>query len=341
MDPVSQGALGAIAGACFARRESLRKAAAIGWAAGMLPDADILISSETDPLLNIEYHRHFSHALIFIPVGALLCAAAVWLLTRRWWRLPFRQVYWFSLAGFATAGLLDACTSYGTRLFWPFSDERVAWNIISIVDPVFTGVMLLALAIAILRKRPGWTRAALAFVSAYLVLGVVQRERTLDLQRQLAGERGHNPLERPTVKPSIGNQVLWRSIYQHGDRYYIDAIRTSLLGRPRFYEGVSVPVLTLEALQDGLPPESVLAGDLERFARFSDGYLAWHPERAGVVGDLRYAALPQSVRPLWGIRVDPEKPDEHVPFEGFRAVDADERTQLLRMLKGEALRSGR
>ena len=125
MDPISQGALGAVAGASCADRETIRKATLVSWAAGMLADADIFISSGSDPLLNIEYHRHFSHSLMFIPAGALLCAVVFWLLTRKWWRLSFRKLYLFSFAGYATAGLLDACTSYGTRLFWPFSDVLV------------------------------------------------------------------------------------------------------------------------------------------------------------------------------------------------------------------------
>ena len=337
MDPVSQGALGAIAGASVARRETVRKAALIGWAAGMLPDADVFIASESDPLLNLEYHRHFSHALVFIPVGALLCASVFWLLTRRW-KLSFAQCYIFALAGFATAGLLDACTSYGTRLWWPFSDERVAWNIISIIDPVFTGGILLLLTVGLLRNRSVWMRIALGFVAVYLAFGVVQRERTFVFQQQLAAERGHHAPERVTVKPSIGNLVLWRSIYKHGGHYYVDAIRTGMTAPPRHYEGVSVRVLSLAALQQGLPPESVLTGDLERFDHFSDGYLAWHPEHADVLGDLRYAVLPQSVKPLWGIRVNRENPDDHVLFESFRQVTRDEREKLVQMLKGEELR---
>jgi inner membrane protein len=102
-----------------------------------------------------------------------------------------------------------------------------------------------------------------------------------------------------------------------------------------------VPVLTLEELLEGLPPESVLAGDLARFDHFSDGYLAWHPEEAGVIGDLRYGALPQSVKPMWGIRVDRGKVGEHVPFETFREIGAEEREELVRMLKGEGVREGR
>ena len=51
----------------------------VGLAAGLLADADVLISSANDPLLNIEYHRHFSHSLFFIPIGA----AIAWMLGRK------------------------------------------------------------------------------------------------------------------------------------------------------------------------------------------------------------------------------------------------------------------
>ena len=43
--------------------------------------------------------------------------------------------------------LLDAATSYGTRLFWPFSDERAGWDWIAIVDPAFTVPLLVASAL--------------------------------------------------------------------------------------------------------------------------------------------------------------------------------------------------
>ncbi len=333
MDPISQGALGAVASATCADRSTVRKATLVGWAAGMLADADIFIRSESDPLLNIEYHRHFTHSLIFIPIGALLCAGAFHLLTRRWWRLPLRKLYLFSLAGFATAGFLDACTSYGTQLFWPFSDARVAWNLISIIDPIFTCTLLIVIVIGLVRKRPAWLRAGLVFACGYLALGAVQRERTKSLQAELAAKREHTAIEQKTVKPSIGNLLLWRSVYRHGDQFYVDAIRTGFFGKPIYYEGESVPVLTLDGLQDGLSPDSVLARDLKRFAHFSDGFLARHPDDPNVIGDLRFAALPQSAKPLWGIRVDKDKPDTHVPFESFRSVSKEERTLLWQMLK--------
>ncbi|MDB2316436.1 metal-dependent hydrolase, partial [Luminiphilus sp.] len=42
--------------------------------------------------------------------------------------LRYQQVWLVALVGYATHGLLDACTTYGTMLLWPFSDARIAWS---------------------------------------------------------------------------------------------------------------------------------------------------------------------------------------------------------------------
>ena len=53
-----------------------------------------------------------------------------------------------------------------------------------------------------------------------------------------------------------------------------------------------------------------------------------------VLGDVRYAMLPTSTRPLWGIEFDPERPDEHVALRFYRAQDAVDRQRFLGMLLG-------
>ena len=134
MDPLSQGVLGVAAAQAVSKKPQARRAAFMGLVAGLAPDADVFITSATDPLLSLQFHRQFTHALVFIPIGALLAALVLHpLMGRRF--LCFRTTYLFCLAGYATHGLLDACTSYGTQLLWPFSDLRVAWNNISIIDP--------------------------------------------------------------------------------------------------------------------------------------------------------------------------------------------------------------
>ncbi|NNE94242.1 MAG: metal-dependent hydrolase [Verrucomicrobiales bacterium] len=338
MDPISQGAIGAVAAGCLANPEKerpVRLALLAGWGAGMLADADVFIHSEDDPLLVIEYHRHFTHSLAFIPIGGLICALLWWLVFRR--NRKFRTLALFSLAGYATCGLLDACTSYGTQLFWPFSDTRVAWHVISIIDPIFTVTILVLLVIGWAKRSVRLPRAAAIFAIAYLGFGAVQFQRAESLQTALIAERNHSEsASMENVKPSIGNLFLWRSVYRVDDRFYADAIRVGLFSKPQIFEGDSVPALDLADLKAGLPADSTLSRDLERFAHFSADYLARYPDQPDVVGDFRYAMIPNSVMPLWGIRIDRSRPDRHVSFENFRENSDNDRNRLFRMLfRGE------
>lgn len=113
-------------------------------------DLETLIQSSKDPLLFLEYHRQFRHALLFIPIGALICALLLFPIIKN---LSFKQIYFFCFLGYATHGLLDACTSYGTQLFWPISDMRFAWHSISIVDPLLTLPMVALIIIAAIRRK--------------------------------------------------------------------------------------------------------------------------------------------------------------------------------------------
>ena len=52
------------------------------------------------------------------------------------------------------------------------------------------------------------------------------------------------------------------------------------------------------------------------------------------MGDFRYAAVPDSVAPLWGIRVDGLAPGEHVRFERFSTLDERMRMRFVDLLLG-------
>ncbi len=81
-------------------------AALVGFGAGLLPDADALIHSASDPLLQLEYHWHFSHSTVFIPFGAALAALTLCPPLGR--HMPLGALDRYALLGYATGGLLDA-----------------------------------------------------------------------------------------------------------------------------------------------------------------------------------------------------------------------------------------
>jgi len=330
MDLLTHAALGAAGAAAIAPARQMRLAALAGAMAALLPDADQLIASANDPLLTLEYHRHFTHALVFVPLGALFAAVLLWLGLRD--RIAFWRLYVYAFVGYLLSPLLDACTSYGTHLLWPFSEQPVAWSIVAIVDPLLTIVILVLLVVALVSLRPGLARIAVGATGAMLLVGYAQHERALGHARELAAARGHLA-ERALVKPTLGNMILWRSVYIANGRIHVDAIRIGLPGNTRIFPGTSA--LRFDPKRDlDLPPASVLRADVDRFMRFTDGYTVRHPRHAEVIGDARYALLPNALEPLWGIVLDPTSPDTHARFETFRSIDPDLRRRFVDMLFG-------
>jgi len=332
MDLLTQGVLGAALAQAGSKQTETRLACGIGFAAGLLADADALIRSANDSLLTIEYHRHFTHSIFFIPFGAMIAALILWPLLRK--RISFKRLYVFSLLGYSFSGFIDACTSYGTHLFWPLFDERISFNLISIVDPIFTIPLIVAVVLAYRWRKAKLALFGLMFCALYLSVGYVQKQRATTEVQQLAMQRGHT-LNQLLVKPTFANILVWRSVYESGGRLYVDAFRMGWHGK--VYTGDSIPKYDIDRDNPNLDKDSVLYDDMQRFDFFSDGYLAKHPERENVLADIRYSIQPNGLLPLWVIEFDPNQPQQHVEFKANRDLASRNRQRFFSMLKGEAL----
>ncbi|GAV19716.1 hypothetical protein MMIC_P0668 [Mariprofundus micogutta] len=335
MDIVTQGLAGAVLAQSFSNKHETRLAMVIGFLAGLLADIDAIFTlAETDPLLQLDFHRHFTHSIFFIPFGGLIAALLMWPVLKK--HLPFKRALLFTTAGYATSGLIDACTSYGTSLLWPLSDERISWNIISILDPLFSIALILAIVLAAVKRTPRYAAFGVCFAISYLMVGVAQHERVEAMAMALAESRGHQ-VERIEIKPTMGNLVLWRSVYESGGYFHVDALRVGLPGQEKQYIGESVKRFELEDLPE-LSESSVLAEDIKRFEFFSDGYVALVPGDKPVIGDARYSMLPTSTKPIWGIELDLADQHRHTPFNQFHDTSKQTRQMFIDMLLGEDIR---
>ena len=322
MDPVSQGVFGAIFAQTRSQKKNLAKAAFIGALAGMAPDLDIVLRSTDDPLFALEFHRHFTHSLIFIPIGALICSIVFFFLFARRWDLSFAQTYVWSLLGFATHGLLDACTSYGTQLLWPFSNFRVSWDLISIVDPLVTIPLLVLCVLAFKRKARRYAVLAVVWLAIYFGFSYTQQQKALEVGYQQATERGFD-LIRLEAKPSFGNILIWKLIYETQDQYHVDAVKVGFK-EPVLWKGDSINKLYIDRDLPWLNKNSQQAKDIERFRWFSSGYIALDKDSPYRVMDVRYSLLPQEIKPLWGIVLsNTAEPTDHVEYYSERGNSAN------------------
>lgn len=167
--------------------------------------------------------------------------------------------------------------------------------------------------------------------AGYMLLGFVQLQRAQTMAEELAASRGHQ-ITKHVVKPTLANLVLWRSVYLFENRFYVDAIRLGVFAENKVFEGESAEKFNLIKDLPNLEQSSVLLKDIQRFTSFSNGYVAFDSTQKNVLGDLRYSMLPVSVKPLWGIVINKDKPQVHANYHFFRDTSPQVRKAFVNML---------
>jgi inner membrane protein len=215
MDSLTQIVLGAAIGELCMGKKIGNRAQLLGAIAGTIPDLDVVLTpflnSEIDQLL---VHRSYSHA---IPVHILL--AIPFALLSNWrtkGKYGFMSYYWLWFLGFATHAMLDACTTYGTQLWLPFTRHLIGLNNISIVDPLYTLPFMLLLIACLFMKRDSSAR----HITKYLAIGlsslymlgtfVVKYKAHTVFKAEL--DRKSISYNQLSTSPTILNAILWAGI---------------------------------------------------------------------------------------------------------------------------------
>ena len=330
MDPLSQGIVGSVASQQKSSKEKILLITIIGFLSGMAPDLDIFIRSSHDPLLAIEFHRQFTHSLVFIPFGGLICGTFFYYVLTKRRGMSMKETYLYCTLAYASHGLLDACTSYGTQLFWPFNDFRVAWNTISIIDPIFTITLFTLVFMSIFRKKVLFARIALIWVITYMSIGLIQNNRAENIGLLNANSRGHIPV-RIEVKPSFANLLVWKVIYEADGKYYVDAVKIGL--NTKVIKGTSVEKLNIKNSFPWLDLNSQQSKDIDRFSWFSGGYLSISKNNPYRIIDIRYSMLPNETHGLWGIEIEEDnEKNQHVKYFFNRENNSEALKELWSML---------
>jgi membrane-bound metal-dependent hydrolase YbcI (DUF457 family) len=176
MDTITHGIAGALIGKGFFSRRAAKVAVFSATIGAMFPDIDVVAEIfSRDPLAIVKYHRAITHSFVALPFFAAILAwftlAGAAFLKKKYARFhDLETPSWALLTiiyGVAIAShiLLDGLTSFGTRMLFPFSQQRVAWDWLFIIDFCFTSLVLLPQVAAwIYRDRQATKRAAAMWI---------------------------------------------------------------------------------------------------------------------------------------------------------------------------------
>lgn len=221
MDSLTQIVLGAAVGEAVLGRKIGNKAMFLGALGGTIPDFDVAAGFFTDTVSALEIHRGFTHSLIFgVGVGLIFAwLSALWdkrANLKQWW------LFWFLC--FFTHPLLDAHTTWGTRIFWPL-DIQVAYKNIFVIDPLYTLPFLFFLILAMTRKkddpkRRKFNNLGLIISSSYMALTLILKGIAFQHFKKELKDQNIEYLSLQT-KPSPFNTILWTANVETEDAFLI------------------------------------------------------------------------------------------------------------------------
>ena len=114
--------------------------------------------------------------------------------------------------------------------------------------------------------------------------------------------------------------------------FYVDALKPGIFNSV-IWPGAQIRKLDVQRDFPWLDPDTQQARDIERFAKFSAGYIAVDPDNPKRIADIRYSLLPQNLEPLWGIELSREaNPEQHVQYYTQRNGSREALPALLSMI---------
>ena len=230
MDSITQIVLGAACGEAVLGKKIGNRALLFGAIGGTIPDLDVfvgkwLFSNQIDAMA---FHRGFMHSFLFAILAAVGFGVLVfWIYNRgkRYGMTTRNEWMWLFFASIFTHPILDSFTAYGTQLFAPFSDYRVAFNNIAVADPLYTLPFLIALIVMMCFKRTSTKRRlflkiGLGISSFYMVWTLVNKFHVNGVYKQALESQQIDYLRFQT-QPTILNTILWYGIAETTEAYYV------------------------------------------------------------------------------------------------------------------------
>lgn len=230
MDSLTQIVLGAACGEIALGKKIGNKALLFGAIGGTIPDLDVFIGRFLygNEIQAMAFHRGFMHSILFAVLGSFLFGLITYKLYNSGIRKETTSLHnwiWLFFLSIFTHPLLDCFTPYGTQLFTPFSNYRVAFNTISVVDPLYTIPFLLSLIIMMFfnrnrTRRTWWLKTGIYLSSAYMIFTIFNKIY-MDSVFKKSFEKANININRFSAQPTIFNNILWYSVAETDTKYHL------------------------------------------------------------------------------------------------------------------------
>lgn len=224
MDSITQIVLGAAVGELVLGRKVGNRAALWGALAGTIPDLDVISGLWLNASEYLAAHRGFSHSVFFPFLAAPILAWIPHRFGRSFDGVRYLDWMWLFFWGLITHPLIDTMTGYGTQLFNPISDYGYEWNLIFVIDPLYT-LPLAAFLIAALRlrredpRRVKRMRLGFAVSGAYLLLLVGLKSWSTPVFEQAYARVGVSTDRLMTI-PGPFHSFYWRGLAESDSGYH-------------------------------------------------------------------------------------------------------------------------
>lgn len=172
----------------------------------------------------LQYHRGITHSILMLPLWALCLS---WLLAKLFSLRGQRKYAWqaFYLLTAMSLGLhifADVITAYGTEVLAPVWDYRLALPTTFIIDPYFTGIILLGIVLSFVIRdhRQKVAMGAMAILLSYILF------QNYWSQRAIENSMVNLPVANLSVEsihaiPQPLSPFNWKVIVTTPERYYI------------------------------------------------------------------------------------------------------------------------
>ena len=209
MDPVTHTLTGALVAEAGFRRRMGCAATVVLAVAAEAPDADYALRL-WDRTLYLAHHRGLTHSILIAPALAALVAAACLPLSRD---RRFAPLFGVALLGVVMHIFEDLVTPFGTMLLAPLSWHRFSLDWFFIIDPYFSGTLLVALVLAGVwrRRAPLLARVGVVALATYLAFTGVLHAIALARVERLAADRGWAATATAAF-PLPGSPFAWNGV---------------------------------------------------------------------------------------------------------------------------------